>query len=105
LYGTFPRVIARYVREEKLFSLEEAVRKMSSLPARRFNLAERGELREGWAADIVVFDPDAIADRATYEDPRQYPTGVDYVLVNGQVAAEEGRQLPVRAGHVLRRGA
>lgn len=105
LYGTFPRVIAKYVREAKLFSIEEAVRKMSGLPARRFNLAERGELREGWAADIVVFDADNIADRATYEDPRQYPAGVDYVIVNGQVAAEEGRQLPARAGHVLRRGA
>jgi N-acyl-D-amino-acid deacylase len=104
LYGTFPRVLGTYVREEKLLPLEEAVRKMTFLPARRMNLVDRGELREGLAADLVVFNPDTIADLATYEEPRQYPAGIDYVIVNGEVAAEHGRQAPARAGRLLRRG-
>jgi N-acyl-D-amino-acid deacylase len=105
LYGTFPRVLGEYCRDQKLFPLEEAVRKMTSLPAGRMNLAERGELREGWAADIVVFDPKTIADRATYEEPRQYPAGIEYVIVNGEIAAERGRQTAARAGRLLRRDA
>jgi N-acyl-D-amino-acid deacylase len=104
LYGTFPRILGKYVREEKLVPLEEAVRKMTSLPAQRMNLPDRGELRKGFAADIVVFDPDTIEDLATYEDPRQYPVGIDYVIVNGEVAAEKGAQTPARAGRLLRRG-
>ncbi len=104
LYGTFPRVLGTYVREEDLFSLEEGIRKMTSLPAQRMNLPDRGELREGFAADIVIFDPDTIADRATYADPRQYPAGIDYVIVNGEVAAENGNQTPTRSGKLLRRG-
>jgi N-acyl-D-amino-acid deacylase len=104
LYGTFARVLGTYVREERLFPLEEAVRKMTSLPARRMNLVERGELREGWAADIVVFDPNTVADIATYEDPRQYPTGIEYVIVNGEIAAERGKQTASRAGRLLRKG-
>jgi N-acyl-D-amino-acid deacylase len=104
LYGTFPRVIQRYVREEKLLPLEEVVRKMTSLPARRFGLARRGELREGWAADMVTFDPETIEDVATYQEPRQYPAGISHVLVNGEVVAEGGRPLPTRAGRLLRRG-
>jgi N-acyl-D-aspartate/D-glutamate deacylase len=103
LYGTFPRVLGTYVREERLFSLEEGVRKMTSLPARRMNLAGRGELREDLAADIVVFDPDTIADRATYEEPRLYPAGIEYVIVNGHVAAANGKQTAARAGRLLRR--
>jgi N-acyl-D-amino-acid deacylase len=102
LYGTFPRVLGRYVREERLFSLEEGARKMTSLPARRMNLANRGELREGFAADIVVFNRETIADRATYEEPRQFPTGIEYVIVNGEVAAEQGMQTAARAGQLLR---
>jgi N-acyl-D-amino-acid deacylase len=104
LYGTFPRVLGTYVREERLFSLEEGVRKMTSLPASKFGLADRGELRAGAAADIVVFNPDTIAEVATYEEPRRYPTGIEYVIVNGQIAAERGTQTPARAGHLLRRG-
>ncbi len=104
LYGTFPRVLGRYVREERLFPLEEAVRKMTGLPARRFGLRERGELREGWSADITVFNPDTIADTATYDDPRRYPDGIEYVIVNGQVAGERGKQTAARAGQLLRRG-
>jgi len=103
LYGTFPRVLGSYVRNERLFSLEEGVRKMTSLPARRMKVADRGALREGYAADIVVFDPETIADRATYEDPRRYPKGIEYVILNGQVAAERGKQTATRAGRLLRR--
>jgi N-acyl-D-amino-acid deacylase len=103
LYGTFPRVLGTYVREERLFPLEEGLLKMTSLPARRMNLAGRGELREGFAADIVIFDPATIADRATYEEPRQYPAGIEYVIVKGEVAAQHGEQTPARAGRLLRR--
>ncbi len=104
LYGTFPRVIQRYVREEKVLSLEEAVRKMTSLPADRFKLAGRGRIAEGAFADIVVFDPSRIEDVATYEEPRQYPAGIDYVLVNGLVAAEAEQQVESATGRLLRRG-
>jgi N-acyl-D-amino-acid deacylase len=104
LYGTFPRVLQRYVREERVLSLEEAVRKMTSLPADRFQLANRGRLKEGAYADVVVFDPQKIEDIATYEKPRQYPAGIDYVLVNGIVAAEGGKQVQTTAGRLLRRG-
>jgi len=104
LYGTFPRVLQRYVREEGVLSLEEAVRKMTSLPADRFQLANRGRLKEGAYADVVIFDPQRIEDVATYESPRQYPVGIDYVLVNGVVAAEGGRQVQTSAGQLLRRG-
>jgi N-acyl-D-aspartate/D-glutamate deacylase len=104
LYGTFPRVLGTYVREVGLITLEEGVRKMTSLPAKRMNLPDRGELREGFAADIVVFDPETIADIATYQEPRQYPAGIDYVIVNGEVAAEHGRQNAARPGRLLRRG-
>ncbi|HEY5639973.1 MAG TPA: D-aminoacylase [Dehalococcoidia bacterium] len=103
LYGTFPRVLQKYVREERLVSLEEGVRKITSLPARRFKLGERGELREGWAADIVVFNAETIADVATYEEPRQYPAGIDYVIVNGVVAAAGGRQAERHAGTLIRK--
>jgi N-acyl-D-amino-acid deacylase len=103
LYGTFPRVLGRYVRDEGLLSLEEAVRRMTSLPARTFRLADRGELREGAWADLVVFDPDSIADTATYEEPRQYPRGIATVIVNGQVVVEGGRPHQRPAGQVLSR--
>lgn len=104
LYGTFPRVLARYVRDEGLLTLEEAVHKMTGLPARRFRLERRGELKEGWCADIVVFDPQAVTDTATYEEPRQYPRGIEYVVVNGQVVVDKGKQTGARPGQVLRRG-
>jgi N-acyl-D-amino-acid deacylase len=103
LYGTFPRVLDRYVREEGLFSLEEAVRKMTSLPAETFLLGDRGELREGYWADIVVFDAERIADTATYEDPRRYPEGIAFVFVNGQAVVEQGRPATVPAGQLVGR--
>ncbi len=103
LYGTFPRVLGRYVREERLLPLEEAVRRMTSLPARKFRLSDRGEIREGAWADLVVFDPNSIADTATYEEPRQYPRGISAVIVNGQVVVEGGKPLNPSAGKVLSR--
>ncbi len=104
LYGTFPRVLGRYVREEGLLSLEEGVRRMTSLPAQTFKLTDRGEVREGYWADLVVFDPAAIIDTGTYEDPRQYPRGISSVLVNGQLVVVDGSPRQVGAGQVLARG-
>jgi N-acyl-D-aspartate/D-glutamate deacylase len=102
-YGTFPRVLAKYVREERLLSLEEAVKKMTSLPAGRVGISDRGALREGLFADIVVFDPATIRDKATFDDPHQYPEGIEYVIVNGVPAVENGRLTGARAGRVLRK--
>ena len=104
LYGTFPRVLGHYAREERLYSLEEAVRRMTSLPAATFRLTDRGELREGAWADVVIFDPETVAATATYEDPRQYPTGIPYVLVNGEFVVDGGEPIPAGAGQVLARG-
>ena len=103
LYGTMARVLEQYVRNEPVLSLEEAVRKMTSLPARKHRIADRGVLAPGWFADIVIFDAGTIADVATYQDPRQYPAGIDCVIVNGRVAARHGRQTEARAGRMLRR--
>ena len=101
-YGTFPRVLARYVREKKLLSLETAVHKMTGLPARRLGLKDRGVIAEGMCADVVVFDPATISDEATFKNPHQYPKGIPFVLVNGVVAVDEGRFADVRPGQVLR---
>ena len=90
-YGTCPRVLGHYARDEKLFPLPEAVRRMTSLPASRLGLTDRGLLAEGAWADIVVFDPAAIRDRATFDKPHQYPDGIAWVLVNGQVAVDHGQ--------------
>jgi N-acyl-D-amino-acid deacylase len=103
LYGTMARVLEKYVREDGVLSLEEAVRKMTSLPARKHLLKDRGVLQAGAFADIVVFDPQTIADIATYTEPRQYPVGIKHVVVNGAVAVEQGRQTGARAGRMLRR--
>lgn len=103
-YGTFPRVLGQYVREKGVLSLEEAVRKMTSMPADRLGLADRGRLTEGDFADIVIFDPETVRDRATFQDPHQYPIGIGFVLVNGEIAVEHGEFIDARAGRVLRRG-
>jgi len=103
-YGTFPRVLGRYVRERGVLSLEAAVRKMTSLPADRLGLADRGRLAEGAFADIVVLDPATVADTATYADPHRFPVGIDAVLVNGVLAVDRGSHTGAMAGRVLRRG-
>jgi dihydroorotase/N-acyl-D-amino-acid deacylase len=101
-YGAFPRVFAKYVREDKLFSLEAAVRKAAALPAQLLGIRDRGLLREGFFADLVIFDPETIADTATYEKPHQYAAGIDYVLVNGVVVVDHGRITDARPGRVVR---
>lgn len=102
-YGTYPRVFARYVREREVLSLSEAVRRMTSLPAQRLRLTDRGTLRVGAKADITVFDPHTIQDCATFDEPHQFPAGVHHVLVNGRLALENGVQTDVLSGKVLRR--
>jgi N-acyl-D-amino-acid deacylase len=104
LYGTFPRVLAVYVRERGVLTLEEAVRRMTSLPAERFGLAGRGRIAEGAFADLVLFDPAEVRDLATYDDPQREPAGVRMVMVNGQVAVDEGRHTGAGSGRVLRYG-
>jgi N-acyl-D-amino-acid deacylase len=99
--GAFPRILARYVRERKALSLEDAVRKMSHEPARRVRLAERGRIEPGWFADLVAFDPASVSDRATFAEPFQYPTGIPLVVVNGQVTLRDGERLAM-AGRALR---
>lgn len=102
LYGTFPRVLGRYVREEKVITLEQAVHKMTGLPAARLGLKQRGVLKTGYSADIVVFDPETVRDTATFEDPLRYPDGIPYVFVNGVAAKEDGQPTGALAGKVLR---
>ncbi len=101
--GTFPRVISVYVREKGILSLEEAIRKMSAFPAQRVGLLDRGILRPGMKADVVVFDADEIRDLATFEDPHQYATGVDYVIINGVLVLDDGTMTTARPGTVLRK--
>lgn len=103
-YGTFPRVLGLYARDRGVLTLEQAVRKMSGLPAERIGLRERGQIRAGWFADVVVFDAETVADRATFSEPHQYPVGIDWVLVNGHITVEDGEFRDVRAGTVLKRG-
>ena len=102
-YGAFPRIFRRQVRQQRLLTFEEAVHKMTYLPARTLGLKDRGMIREGMWADIVIFDPWTIADRATMENPRQYPKGIDYVIVNGTVVVDKGKLTGALPGKVLRK--
>jgi len=102
-YGTYARVLGRYVREAGVLRLEDAIRKMTSLPAQRLGRRDLGLIRPGCAADLVVFDPDRVADLATFQEPHRFCAGVSHVVVNGQVAIEDGRDTGARAGRVLRR--
>ncbi|MDE3200867.1 MAG: D-aminoacylase [Acidobacteriota bacterium] len=101
-YGTFPRVLRKYVREEHVLTLPEAIRKFSALPAQRMRLTDRGVLKKGMWADVVVFDPQTITDKATYEQPNQLSTGMDYVLVNGVPVIANGKMTGKLPGKVLR---
>jgi dihydroorotase/N-acyl-D-amino-acid deacylase len=101
-YGTFPRILRKYVREEKKLSLEDAIRKFSALPAQRMRFTDRGVLKEGMWADVVVFDPATIKDVATFAEPNQLSQGMEYVLVNGVSVIEQGKMTGARPGKVLR---
>lgn len=101
-WGTYPRILGRYVREEKLLTLETAIHKMTGAPAARVGLKDRGLLKEGLFADITIFDPVKVIDRATFESPNQYPVGIEYVLVNGKLSVDKGQRTPALAGRALR---
>ena len=101
-WGSAPRILGKYVREEKLLPLEEAIRKMTSLPASRMRLHDRGLLRPGMAADLVAFDPLTVHERSTYTDPLHYSEGVPYVVVNGRLVVDEGQITSARPGRILR---
>jgi N-acyl-D-amino-acid deacylase len=104
LYGTFPRVLGRYAREEKLFSMAEGIRRMTSMAAEKFRLEDRGWIRPGYFADLVLFDPNKIGDLGTFDAPRQYPCGIVAVIVNGTAVMSEGKHTGARPGRALRRG-
>ena len=101
-WGSYPRILGRYVREQKLLSLESAVHKMTGGPAARVGIRDRGLLKSGLFADITIFDPARVIDRATFEMPNQYPEGIQYVLVNGQIEVDAGQRTPALAGRVVR---
>jgi N-acyl-D-amino-acid deacylase len=101
-WGTYPRILGKYVRDEKLMPLEFAIHKMTELPASNVGLKQRGLLREGYFADITIFDPKTVIDRATFADPNQYPVGINFVIVNGQIEVDNGQRTPAEAGRVLR---
>jgi len=100
-YGTNARVLGKYVREQKVLSLEEAIRRMTSLPAQKFQLKDRGLLKEGMAADIVIFDEKTVSDHATFDQPHQYSSGFHYVLVNGQLVVDNSKHIGTRSGTAL----
>jgi N-acyl-D-amino-acid deacylase len=101
-YGAFPKVLGQLVREEKVLTMEQAIRKMTSFPSQRFGFADRGILRDGMKADIVVFSPENVNGPATYDHPKRPPVGIEYVLLNGKVAMEKGRHTGILAGEALK---
>jgi len=101
-WGSYPRILGRYVRDEKLLPLELAIHKMTGLPASNVGLKQRGLLRPGYFADVTIFDPKTVIDRATFEDPNQYPVGINFVIVNGQIEVDNGERTPALAGRALR---
>ncbi len=103
-YGSYPRVLGQFVRDERRLSLEEAVRKMTSAPAARLGLRDRGLLRDGYAADVVVFDPARVRSNATVDEPRQFPDGIEHVIVNGELVVDGGRHTGALPGRALRHG-
>ncbi|MBM4325006.1 MAG: amidohydrolase family protein [Deltaproteobacteria bacterium] len=102
-YGTYPRVLGKYVREEKIFSLEEAIRKMTSLPAQKFGLQGRGMIAKGMIADLVIFNPATIEEKSTYLNPHEKPEGIEYVLIGGSIVLERTNLLNSQQGRVIRK--
>jgi N-acyl-D-amino-acid deacylase len=102
-YGSYPRVLGEFVRDDAVLGLEEAVRKMTAAPAARLGLTDRGRLADGLKADVVVFDPATVRANATYDEPRQFPDGIDHVIVNGVVVVDDGEHTGALPGRVLRR--
>jgi N-acyl-D-aspartate/D-glutamate deacylase len=100
-YGTFPRILGKYVREQKVITLPDAIRKMTSLAAQITGLTDRGLLRPGMAADVAIFDPETVSDKATFGNPSQYGVGISYVIVNGSVVIDQGRHTGALPGRVL----
>jgi N-acyl-D-amino-acid deacylase len=103
-YGTFPIILAEYVREERFMALPDAIRKMTSFPAQRLGIPDRGLLRDGLKADMVVFDAQRVKAPATRVQPKQFPIGIEYVIVNGKVVVDKGQHTGTLAGWALRRG-
>jgi N-acyl-D-amino-acid deacylase len=101
-YGNFARVLGKYVREEQVITLPEAIRKLSKLPASNLKIRNRGELAEGYFADIVVFDPSTVSDHASFSDPHQYSTGMAYVIVNGEIVIRDGEHTGALPGQIVR---
>jgi len=101
-YGTFPRVLGKYAREEKIFDMPAAIRKMTSMPAEKLGIKQRGIIRKGYYADITIFNPETVIDNATFADPHQYPTGIDYVIINGKLTIARGDHTNTFAGRVLK---
>ncbi len=102
VYGTYPRVLGKYVRERKILDLPTAIHKMTGRPASVFGIKNRGLLREGYRADVVVFDPETVIDTATYEAPKQYPKGIPHVIVNGRIVIENSEVTASGAGEIVR---
>lgn len=104
-YGTFPRVLGKYAREDKIFDLATAVKKMTSMPAEKLKLKNRGQIKKGCYADITIFNPETVIDNATFIDPHQFPTGIEYVIVNGKITVDKGKHTGEMSGEILRPGA
>jgi N-acyl-D-amino-acid deacylase len=102
VYGSYPRILGRYVRNQGILTLEEAIRKMTSLPAEKLRLHGKGVVSENYDADITVFDPDTIIDNGTYDNPRRFPSGIEWVIVNGQVVVENGKHTKATPGRTIR---
>ena len=102
-YGTFPRVLGHYVREKRIISLPQAIYKMTKLPAITLGLKDRGLIKEKMKADIVIFDPKTINDKATFENPHQYPEGINFVIINGEISIDNGIFQHLKAGEVLKK--
>jgi len=101
-YGTFPKVLGQMVRDEKVLTMEQAIRKMTSFPAQRYGLAGRGILRDGMKADIVIFDPVTVSGTATFAKPKQFPIGIEYVFVNGSMVVEKGKHTGALPGEPIK---